>query len=187
MRDIITLLEDKSKEDYIEIVPLSYSDGDLAPVLSKESMKFHYGKLAKGYADKFNHGIGDPEFQYAGYFLHNIFFTQFRAPRRNNIPNGPIANLIKAKYKTFTHFKDHVLDQALQLQGSGWIYLSRDGSIKTIHNHEVRPNIIILLDLWEHSFQMDYGEYKEKYIENIWKIINWNVINTRYMEPYGKK
>jgi Fe-Mn family superoxide dismutase len=183
IRDTITLLEAKSKQD-IEIIELSYSMNDLAPVMSSDSMKLHYGKLAHGYAQRFNNHEGDPEFNYAGAFLHNVFFPQFRESRNSNEPNGPIGGLIKTKFKSWDNFCDEFNEAALQIQGSGWCYLARDGSIKTIANHEVRDDILVLVDMWEHAYILDYGSNKAKYLTNIWKIINWNVINARWGKAY---
>ena len=59
MRDIITLLEDKAKPQDIEIIPLNFTDSELAPVLSKDTIELHYDKLAKGYAERYNKGEGD--------------------------------------------------------------------------------------------------------------------------------
>ena len=184
MRDLITLLEDKAKPDDIEIVKLSYHEGSLNPVLSTGSMKYHYGKLAHGYADRFNKKEGDRTFNYAGAFLHNILFMQYRAPRNNNKPNGPIGNLIKTKFKDFDNFKEKFKEAALKIQGSGWVYFARDGSIKTIVNHQVRNDILILVDMWEHAYNVDYGADKKRYLDNIWKIFDWNVINTRWGQGY---
>ena len=67
----------------------------------------------------------------------------------------------------------------MKIQGSGWIYLSKSGKIKTIVNHEIRKDIFLLVDWWEHAWALDYQSDKAKYLENIWKIINWDVINSR--------
>lgn len=184
MRDIITLLESKSKDDQLEIIPLNYAVGDLEPVLSSENIRFHYGKLAQGYAERFNNDEGDDQFNYAGAFLHNMLFTQYRESRSNNRPNGPVLTLINTKFKTWEDFKEQFKIEAMKIQGSGWCYLARDGSLKTIPNHEVRDDILLLIDMWEHSFQMDYGSDKSRYLDNIWKIINWSVINLRWGAAY---
>lgn len=184
MRELITLLEGNSKHDEIEIVKLSYSESSLSPVISSSSMRYHYGKLAHGYAERFNKGEGDKTFNYAGAWLHNLYFTQFRSPRVNNTPNGPIGNMIKSKFKDFDKFKDAIEEHALKIQGSGWVYFARDGSIKTISNHQVRNDILILIDMWEHAYNLDYASNKSKYLDNIWRIIDWNVINTRWGRQY---
>lgn len=183
MRDLITLLEEKSKPGDIEPVKLSYSDSALAPVLSGSNVKQHH-KLWDSYCEKFNNKEGDIQYNYAGAILHNLYFTQFRSPRPKNPPNGPIGNLIKNKFKSWENFQDKFEDAALKFHGSGWIYLARDGNIKTIINHAIRQDVAIICDLWEHSYLSDYGGNKKKYISNLWRIMDWNVINTRYMAPY---
>ena len=149
-------------------------------------MKLHYGKLAHAYAQRFNDGEGDSDFNYAGAMLHNIFFTQFRESRNKNEPNGPVGNLIKQKFKNWDNFTDEFTKAAMSIQGSGWCYLSRSGEIKTIPNHAIRDDIVLLVDCWEHSYILDYGSNKSKYLTDIWRIFNWNMINSIYMKPYNK-
>ena len=67
----------------------------------------------------------------------------------------------------------------MAVQGSGWVYLARNGSIKTIKNHEVRMDIVLLIDWWEHAWALDYQADKKRYLMNQWTIINWNVISSR--------
>lgn len=180
MRNFIQLLEEKSKPTDIEIIPLNFTDREVSPVLSKQTIDLHYGKLAHGYADRYNKNEGDKEFNYAGVFLHNLLFTQYREVRNNNVPNGPMKGFIDKHFKSYDNMRSMFEDEAMKLQGSNWIYLAYDGSIKTIKNHEVRNDILLLVDWWEHAFLLDYGSDKQKYLREQWKIINWNVINTRW-------
>jgi Fe-Mn family superoxide dismutase len=183
MRDLLTLLEDKSKPGDIEPVKLGYSESSLSPVLGAASIRQHQ-KLWQGYCDRFNRKEGDSQFNYAGFLLHTLYFTQFRAPRTTNPPNGPIGNLIKSKFKSWEAFQEAFEDAALKFHGSGWIYLARDGSIKTIVNHSVRQDIALICDLWEHAYMSDYGSDKRRYIKKMWTIMDWNAVNSRYMAPY---
>jgi len=180
MRDIITILEGKDKPQDIEIINLNFTDKDVSPVLSAATIDLHYGKLAHGYADRYNKGEGDKDFNYAGVFLHNLLFTQFREVRNNNQPTGPIKTFIDKKFSDWDNFKDQFAEEAMKIQGSGWVYLSHSGAIKTIKNHEVRSDILLIVDWWEHAFLLDYGSDKKKYLQEQWKIINWNVISTRW-------
>jgi Fe-Mn family superoxide dismutase len=180
MRHLIQLLEENSKPQDIEIIELNFTDREVKPVFSQDSLDLHYNKLAKGYAKRYNDKEGDRDFNYAGVFLHNLLFTQFREYRNNNKPNGPIAGFIDKHFKSYDDFKEKFTEVALTIQGSGWVYLSTEGSIKTIKNHEVVDDILILVDMWEHAFLLDYGSDKKKYLSEQWKIINWNVISTRW-------
>jgi len=65
------------------------------------------------------------------------------------------------------------------IQGSGWIYIDTEGNIKTIQNHKMVDNVAMIIDWWEHAWALDYQHDKAKYLKNIWKIINWNIINER--------
>lgn len=176
IRELIDLVESKNK---LELEKLPYGRGSLAPVMSRATIDNHYGKLAQGYVDRYNRGEGDAAFNEAGAFLHNIFFTQLRPPRDNNSPQGASLNLINRKFKSFSKFKEEMKEEALKIQGSGWIYLSRSGDIKVIRNHAKRAGIVLLIDWWEHAYVHDYGADKKKYFDRIWRCINWNVVNTR--------
>ena len=176
MRDIIELLEDKQK---LELKKLPYSSSALSPVMSKTTIDNHYGKLARGYVDRYNKGEGDASFNEAGAYLHNIFFPQLRAPRNGNSPTGASLSLINRHFGNFVDFKKEFEDEAMKLQGSNWIYLSRQGQIKTIKNHQKRTDIALLIDMWEHSYQIDYQNKKDRYIDNIWRIMDWSAINRR--------
>ena len=180
MRDIITLLEDQSKPQDIEIIPLNFTQREVSPVLSKATLDLHYDQLAKGYARRYNNKQGDRDFNYAGAFLHNTLFPQFREVRNNNKPNGPILSFINRHHGDYETFKDTFEEVAMGIQGSGWVYLADNGEIKTIKNHEVKPDILLLVDWWEHAWILDYGSDKKKYLKEQWKIINWNVISTRW-------
>ena len=87
---------------------------------------------------------------------------------------------INKHYGDYDSMKSEFETEAMKIQGSGWIYLATDGKIKTIVNHQVRNDILLLIDWWEHAWILDYSSDKKKYLKEQWKIINWNVINTRW-------
>lgn len=180
MLDFIKLLEGKPKPGDIEINQLKFTRKDVDPVMSDDTLNLHYNKLAKGYAKRYNNNEGDKDFNYAGVFLHNIWFEQFRAVRIINKPNGPIASFITKHFGSYGEFQEQFEAEALKIQGSGWIYLAHNGTIKTIENHEVRDDILLLVDWWEHAWILDYGSDKKEYLKQLWKIIDWNRISTRW-------
>ena len=179
IRDHINILEATTRPAKLETTPLPYGLKDLDPVMSAATLEYHFEHLARGYAKKYNAGEGDPEFNRAGSFLHNKFFPQFRKPKSSNRPRGAVAELIDSKFKTFDDFQDAIKEAAMKIQGSGWVYLSTGGEIKIIHNHAVRTDIALLIDWWEHAWSLDHQWDKEKYLANIWRIINWDIINER--------
>jgi Fe-Mn family superoxide dismutase len=179
MREHIDLVEASTRPAKLETTPLPYGPKDLAPVMSAETIDYHYEHLARGYAKRYNAGEGNADFNRAGSFLHNKFFPQLRPVKGANRPRGAVLALIEEKFKTYEDFKEAVKETAMKIQGSGWVYLSTGGEIKTIRNHAVRTDICVLIDWWEHVWATDYQWEKERYLDNIWRIINWDVCNER--------
>ena len=179
IRHIINLLE--GKEEKLTLSPLPYDMGDLSPVLSKDNVDYHYNVLSKGYVDRYNKKEGDPKFNYGGAMLHNLFWTQLQKPSGANNPVGAIKSLIEDKHKDYKTFKDNMIASAMTIQGSGWVYLSKKGEIKTTPNQSYKTDILMPIDMWEHSFT-DYvpaKDAKKKYIAGIMRLINWDIINQR--------
>ena len=179
IRHDIDLLEATTRPAKLETTPLPYGEKDLMPVMSADTINYHYEHLAKGYARRYNSGEGNANFNRAGSFLHNKFFPQLRAPKGANRPRGAVAELIDEKFGSYEDFREAFKEAAMKIQGSGWVYLSTSGDIKTIPNHQVRTDICVLVDWWEHAWALDYQSDKEKYLDNIWKIIDWEVCNER--------
>jgi Fe-Mn family superoxide dismutase len=179
IREHIHIIEASTKPAKLETTPLPYGPNDLNPVMSKETIDYHYEHLAKGYAQRYNRDEGNADFNRAGSFLHNKFFPQLRPVKGANRPKGAVLELIESNFKTFEDFKEQFKERAMKIQGSGWVYLSTGGEIKTIANHAVRTDICVLVDWWEHAWALDYQADKEKYLDNVWKIINWDVCNER--------
>ena len=174
----ITLNEGKTPKT-LEQFPLPYAKDDLEPSISEDTINYHYGKLYKTYVDRFNNGDGDADFNEAGAFLHDILFRQYQKPSSGNKPEHIAENFINKYFKSFDNFKNSFEKEAMKIQGSGWVYLSRDGSIKIIKNHEIKMDIILLVDWWEHAWALDYQSNKKRYLLNQWTIINWNLVSSR--------
>ena len=179
MRETIDLVEATTRPAKLETTPLPYGVKDLDPVMSEQTLDYHYEHLARGYAKRYNAGEGNADFNRAGSFLHNKFFPQLKPPRGRNLPQGPVLALIEEKFRDFEGFKEAFKEAAMKIQGSGWVYLSTGGDIKTIPNHQVRTDICVLVDWWEHAWALDYQADKERYLDNIWRIIDWDVCNQR--------
>ena len=159
------ITESKTREDKLEVVKLPYKLGDLSPVLSKKNVDYHYNVLTKAYVRRYNEKEGDPNFNYGG----------------ANAPTGPIKEFINDNFDNYNSFKDEVLLTAMKLQGSGWVYLSKNGQVKTTPNQTYKSDILMPIDMWEHSF-MDYipaKDAKKKYVESMMRIIDWDSINQR--------
>ena len=173
---LVNILENK---ETLILVDLPYDFGDLSPVMCRENVEFHYKVLSKGYVDRFNSSEGDLEFNKAGAMLHNLFWPQLMKPKTNNQPKGTSLELIEKEHGSFADFRDALVEEAGKFQGSGWVYMAKDGSIKTLKNQSWKNDVIMPLDMWEHSYMMDHGADRSKYIRSLLRCINWNVINDR--------
>jgi len=176
MYNFIRYITEGQDHRKLEQIPLPYSRDGLGRSLSKQAIDYHYGHLYKAYVDRYNNREGDPDFNEAGAFLHSIYFDQFRSPQGNNKPIGAIADFIDEHFKSWDKFKETFEKSAMSIQGSGWCYLAKNGEIKTIKNHEIKKDIILLIDWWEHAMY-DFKWDKKGYLAAQWKIIDWDKIN----------
>ena len=181
LRNII--VEAEARRETLVQEQLPYARTELDPVLSEQSLDYHYGKLARAYVDRYNKKEGDDDFNYGGAILHNLFFPQLMPPRSSNKPKGASLELINKKYGNFQTFKEKFAKEAMSIQGSGWVYMDTVGDIKIIPNHEYSKSmsIALLVDWWEHVWALDYQHDKQKYLDNVWRIIDWTVVNDRLL------
>ena len=180
---IKSLTENTDKKE-IRQDKLKFSKDELDPVMSEATIKYHYDGLAAKYSERYNKGEGDPNFNYGGAILHNIFFANLTPPRAANKPEGLSKSLIDDVYGSFEKFKEAFEKEFMAAQGSNWIYMDTSGKLHTIHNHEYKKtmNIALLIDAWEHAWALDYQQDKAKYLANIWRIINWEVVDIRLQD-----
>jgi len=193
-------------ETYI-LQNLPYEYGALAPVISEEQLKLHHQKHHNSYIVNANallkkimdarknnseisikHSTKDLTFNIAGHILHSLFWESLRKPRQANEPNGEILKAINLEFGSFERFKKEFSDAALSTEGSGWAVLMQDKKTKNIlicqiekHHVNLIPemNILLVLDVWEHAYYLDYKNERAKYIENFWQIVNWDEVSNR--------
>ena len=179
MRHLIDLFETKREE--IKLDPLPYKVDDLAPILSGDNVDYHYHVLSKGYVDRYNNGEGDPAFNLGGAKLHNMWWAQLHPREGLNNPSGAIKDFIEKNYDSMGGFIEAMTEEAKTIQGSGWVYLAKSGDVKTTPNQSFKSDMILPIDMWEHSWT-DYTpskNAKKDYIRAMMKIINWDIINDR--------
>ncbi len=188
-----------------ELITLPYAPDALAPAISSETIAFHHGKHLQTYVNNLNAAIAGTPFEdksleeivcsseggifnNAGQILnHNLYFLQFRAPRENNRPTGPVSEKINAQFGSFENFKKEFSTKGAGLFGSGWVWLSADGEGRLVITQEsnagnpvakgLKP--LLTFDVWEHAYYIDYRNARPAYIERLWSIVNWDEINKR--------
>lgn len=190
----------------IPLIQLPYAPDALAPVISAETIGFHHGKHLQTYVNNLNamlpgSGFEDATleeivkkseggiFNNAGQILnHNLYFTQFAAPKENNVPTGRIAEAIQAQFGSFEAFKEEFEKKGATLFGSGWVWLSADLEGKLVITQE--PNAgnpltkglkpLLTFDVWEHAYYLDYQNRRPAHLAALWQIVNWEEVNNRF-------
>ena len=183
-----------------------YAPNALEPVISEQTINFHYGKHLQNYVNTLNNLIKGtelegksveeivkvapegPVFNNAGQTLnHTLYFIQFKSPVSGNVPQGKIAEAINASFGDFETFKKEFTQAAVSLFGSGWAWLSQDQSGKLVITKEPNGgnplrsglNPLMGIDVWEHAYYLDYQNRRPDHIAAVWDIIDWEVVGKR--------
>jgi superoxide dismutase len=106
MDNLLNIIQKAAAREKLVQEKLSYDENSFSPVLSENAINLHYGKLAKGYVDRYNNQEGDDDFNYGGATLHNIYFPQLMPLKTNNKPSGKSEVLIDIRYGNFDKFKE---------------------------------------------------------------------------------
>ncbi|MCR5069112.1 MAG: superoxide dismutase [Prevotella sp.] len=188
-----------------EMIQLPYGQDALSPVISEETIAYHYGKHLQAYVNNLNallpgSGFEDKALEYivchsegaafnnAGQILnHNMYFLQFRSPQENNVPTGKIAELIDRQFDSFEAFKAEFEKKGATLFGSGWVWLSADLEGQLYITQEINAGNpvtkgltpLLTFDVWEHAYYLDYQNQRPAHLAALWQIINWDVVNDR--------
>ncbi|MDR0420245.1 MAG: superoxide dismutase [Prevotellaceae bacterium] len=188
-----------------ELIKLPYSTDALAPVISKQTIELHHGKHLQGYVNNLNNLIQGTEyenadletivkksdgtiFNNAGQVLnHNLYFTQF-SPNGGGKPSGKLLTAIETAWGSFENFQKEFEAASTGLFGSGWAWLAADENGKLLIVKEsnagnpltkgLKP--LLGFDVWEHAYYVDYQNRRADHLKELWKIVDWKVVEQRY-------
>ena len=143
--------------------------------------------------DKYPIGVRDNG---GGYVNHSLFWKMLKPYNDSaNLPFGLSKKKIIQDFGSYTEFKKQILDQAKKRFGSGWVWwvMLPNGRTKIINTPyqdnpfmpEYNSYPLLGIDVWEHAYYLKYTAYREKYVKNIFKIINWSFINKRIEMAMG--
>lgn len=188
------------------LVALPYAPEALEPVISRETIEYHYGKHLQTYVDNLNKLVAGTEFESmpleqivanaqgalfnnAGQVLnHNLYFTQFSPVKvDNHTPKGAILEAINRDFGSFEAFKAEFEQKGVSLFGSGWVWLAADKDGKLVITQEsnagnpvtkgLKP--LLTMDVWEHAYYIDYRNRRAEHLKSLWQIINWDEVEKR--------
>lgn len=187
----------------ITMPTLPYAANALEPVISEQTINFHYGKHLQNYVNTLNTLIQGTEFEgksveeivktasdgpifnNAGQTLnHTYYFLQFKSPVKGNEPTGKIAEALVRDFGSVENFKKEFTQAAATLFGSGWAWLSQDKNGKLVITKEANAgnplrhgnNPLLGIDVWEHAYYLDYQNRRADHLAALWDIIDWKVV-----------
>ncbi len=194
------------KHKRIELPNLPYAYDALEPVISKKIMELHHTRHHLAYVtganaamdklEKARAGEGleidykavmrDLSFHLNGHKLHSIFWQNLQKSKKDNAPTGTLLEKIEEQFGTFAAFQTEFNGAAKAVEGSGWAALIADGDdlhVIQIQNQNLmmvaETKVLLLLDVWEHAYYLDYANDRGKYVEAFWSIINWSDVAAR--------
>jgi Fe-Mn family superoxide dismutase len=188
-----------------ELPPLPYAADALEPVISAETIDFHYGKHHQAYVTNLNKLVAGTEFENAsledivmkadgGIFnnaaqvWNHTFYWNGLSPDGGGQPTGDLGAAIQRSFGSFAEFKDAFVKSAVGNFGSGWTWLVKehDGSVAIVNTsnaaNPMRDGLtpLLTIDVWEHAYYIDYRNARPKYLDEIWKLINWDFVAVNY-------
>ena len=187
---------------------LPYAYDALEPHISAEIMELHHSKHHQNYVNGANAALEkleaarkdgsiaavvtalskDLAFNLGGHTNHSLFWENL-GPNGGGKPTGALAAAIDADFGSFEEFQKHFAAAALGLQGSGWAVLAYDKIgerlvVEQLTDQQGNLSIdlvpLLLLDMWEHAFYLQYKNVKADYVAAVWNVFNWDEVAARY-------
>lgn len=193
----------------LKMIELPYPLNALEPYYSKEMLDLHYNVLYKGYIDNTNKtedGLKKARetndfsnikcleknlsFFGSGAILHELFFENM-GPAIPTSPNVELMQQIIKDFESFEKFKEQFTAASTQVEASGWcllVWVQKWNKLEILQceKHQdltlwgCKP--LLVIDMWEHSYYLQYKTKRPEYINAFWDILNWNVVNKRFLE-----
>ncbi len=184
---------------------LPYAIDALAPIISQETLEYHYGKHHNTYVTNLNKLIKGTEFENssleeiikkssggvfnnAAQIWNHTFYWNGLSPDGGGKPVGSLADAINTEFGSFNAFKEKFATSAATNFGSGWTWLvkNQNGSLEIINTSNAgcplteNKTPLLTCDVWEHAYYIDYRNARPKYVEAFWGLVNWNFVASNF-------
>lgn len=188
---------------------LPYDYNALAPYMSEEQLRLHHDKHHQAYVNGANAifekldkarkenvdldikaTLKELSFHIGGHLLHSTFWDNMAPPGKGGgKPGGAIADTLQKEFGSFERFKMEFSKAATSVEGSGWAALVAQQCVDRPlimqiekHNVNVYPafRLLMVLDVWEHAYYIDYKNDRAKFVEGFWNVVNWDYVNKIY-------
>ena len=189
-----------------EMPKLPYPNNGLEPVISAETLTYHYGKHLQTYVTNLTNLTAGTAYEQkevedivatapdgaifnnAGQVLnHTLYFLQFTTPHQVQAPEGRLAKLIHRDFGSLDNLKEQMEKAAIGLFGSGWAWLSlsKEGILQITQESNAGNPLrrgdtpLLCIDVWEHAYYIDYRNRRADHVKRLWDIINWQAVGNR--------
>jgi Fe-Mn family superoxide dismutase len=192
---------------HIELPALPYAQDALAPLVSAQTLSFHYGKHHKAYVDNLNKLVagtdlaeaplekviaaaaGKPDkvgvFNNAAQVWNHTFFWNCMKPNGGGAPTGAVAKAIDAAFGSHENFRTEFANAAVAQFGSGWAWLVADkGVLRVVKTSNADTPLtlgvkpLLTIDVWEHAYYLDYQNRRADFVAAVIdKLLNWDFAN----------
>lgn len=199
-------------ERFYALPKLPYGYEELAPYMSEEQLRIHHSRHHQAYVNGSNvllqrlekarkEGIDidlkstlkELSFNIGGHFLHSIFWKNLAPVGKGGggKPLGPLDEALREEFGGFERFTREFTQAAVSVEGSGWAALTICPQTRRLlimqiekHNLNLYPSytILMVLDVFEHAYYIDYKNERSKFVEAFWNIVNWDEVNSRLKE-----
>jgi superoxide dismutase, Fe-Mn family len=188
----------------IILPPLPFAYNSLEPFISTQTLTFHHDKHHATYVTNVNNLKKDTEFEdkaleeiilnakgglfnNAAQVYNHTFYWNCLTPNQTK-PSDNLQNAIEKYFGSMDNFKKEFIASATSLFGSGWTWLVQksDGSLAIFNTsnadtpmlHDLKP--LMVCDVWEHAYYLDYQNARAKYVECFWSVINWDFVSQNF-------
>ena len=188
---------------------LPYGYGDLSPFLSEPLLKVHHGGHHQKYVNQANALLEKMDkarsegtmlnirceaqalaFNVGGHLLHSLYWENMKPSFSGGggSPGGRIGDVIEKEFGSFDRFKKEFTEAANSVESSGWAVLTycmqtKRPYICQIKDHDlfVIPGhrMLLVMDVWEHAYYLDYKNEKARYSAAFWDVVNWETVDRR--------
>ena len=188
-----------------ELPKLAWEANALEPVISSRTIEFHYGKHHQAYVNNLNSLIEGTDFENMGLeeiirksegaifnnaaqvWNHTFYFNCF-TPGGNGLPSEDLLDAIHENWESFDRFKKEFFAAAVSVFGSGWAWLVKDkeGNLSIVKESNAGTPVVkgleplLVFDVWEHAYYLDYQNRRADYVEALWNIVDWEAVSSRY-------
>lgn len=185
--------------------PLPYKAHSLMPIIGEETINCHFGKHTKTYVDNLNNmkvgtkfdnmsieeivrNSDGAIFNNAAQVWNHYFYFEALSLEGKHKPSGNLLVQIEGDFGSFDEFRKDFEDVGVKLFGSGWVWLAKrpSGKLAILPTQNAATPLtttdvpLLCVDVWEHAYYLDYQNRRAEYLNKIWTIIDWSVVEHRY-------